>query len=172
MSFFNYCPKCSSTHIQFENNRRLECLDCGMVYFHNVASAVAVILEKEGKVLFTIRNRAPKTGKLDLPGGFTDPDESAEQTCSRELKEELNLDMKPSDFHYFISFPNDYDYKGIPYKTEDLIFTAQLPDSVDLQLEKSEIQAVKWIKKSEIDWSEIGFDSLRKAIQIYIEKLP
>lgn len=141
-----------------------------MVYYQNVAAAVAVIIEKEGNILFTIRNREPKLGMLDLPGGFTDPDESAEETCARELKEELNLELKPENFHYFKSQPNNYLYKGIPYKTEDLIFTAKLPESNQIILEESEIQEIKWIPKQEINIQDIGFESLQNAIKSYLEK--
>lgn len=168
MSFFKFCPNCASQNIEFENHRRFECFDCGMVYFQNVAAAVAVILEKDNKILFTVRNREPKLGMLDLPGGFTDPDETSEETCARELKEELGIDIPVTHFNYFKSQPNNYLYKGIPYKTEDLIFIGKFPENAELILEESEIEAVRWIEKSEIDLEEIGFDSLRKAVKSYI----
>lgn len=168
MSYFKFCPHCASQNIEFENHRRFECFDCGMVYFQNVAAAVAVIIEKDGKILFTVRNREPKLGMLDLPGGFTDPDESSEETCARELKEELGIKIATESFTYFKSQPNDYLYKGIPYKTEDLVFIARLPDIAEFKLEYSEIQSVKWIEKGKINLEEIGFDSLRKAVEEYL----
>lgn len=170
MSFFNFCPNCSSKNFKFENNRRFECSDCKMVYFHNVAAAVAIIIERGDEILFTVRNNEPQKGKLDFPGGFTDPNETAEETCSREIKEELNIDISPSDFKYFCSQPNDYNYRNIPYKTEDLIFTAKFPESTEIKLEKSEIADYKWINKREINIVEIGFISLRKAMKAYLEK--
>lgn len=170
MSFFNYCPNCASKNFEFIDNRKFECFDCGMVYFHNVATAVAVIIEKDGKILFTVRNREPKKGMLDLPGGFTEPDETTEDTCKRELKEELNLEILAEDFKFFMSHPNDYEYKKIPYKTEDLIFITRLPADAKFELEKAEIQAIKWIERSEINLDEIAFDSLRNAIIKYIKK--
>lgn len=169
MSFFNFCPNCASENNEFVNNRRFECFDCGMVYFHNVAAAVAVIIEKKDKILFAIRNREPRKGMLDLPGGFTDPDETAEETCSRELKEELNLNIPASDFKFFKSHPNDYNYKGIPYKTEDLIFTTTFPNDAELRIEPSEIQNIKWIEKSKINLDEIAFHSLRNAVEEYLK---
>lgn len=168
MSIFNFCPNCASENFEFENNRRFECYECGMIYFHNVAAAVAVIIEKEDQILFVVRNKDPKKGFLDLPGGFTDPDETTEETCSRELKEELGIMLYPSDFHYFSSQPNNYRYKDIPYKTEDLVFTAKIPGNVKFELQKSEIQAVRWVLKSEINLEEIAFDSLRKAVGGYL----
>src|SRR5690606_34878780 len=168
MSYFKFCPNCASQNIDFENYRRFECFDCGMVYYQNVAAAVAVIIEKDGKILFTVRNREPKLGMLDLPGGFTDPDETSEETCARELREELDLDIPLEHFKYFKSQPNNYLYKGIPYKTEDLVFIAQFPDNAELSLEESEISEIKWIKKEKINLNEIGFDSLRKAVEDYL----
>lgn len=168
MNYFKFCPNCSSQNCQFENNRRFECFDCGMVYYQNVAAAVAVIIEHDDKILFTVRNREPKLGMLDLPGGFTDPDESAEETCTRELREELNLEIIPENFKYFKSQPNNYVYKGIPYKTEDLIFTANLPATNKIILETSEIQEIKWISKNEINIEDIGFESLQNAIKSYL----
>lgn len=169
MSYFKFCPNCASQNIQFENNRRFECFDCGMVYYQNVATAVAVILTRRDEMLFTVRNREPKLGMLDLPGGFTDPDETAEATCARELKEELNLNIEAERFKYFKSFPNNYLYKGIPYKTEDLIFIVECPENAELTLEESEIKSVKWIKMSEISLEEIGFESLRKAVEEHLK---
>lgn len=172
MSYFKFCPNCSSQNIEFENHRRFECFDCGMVYFQNVAAAVAVIIERDERILFTVRNREPKFGMLDLPGGFTDPDETAEETCKRELMEELNLGLNVDDFTYFKSQPNNYLYKGIPYKTEDLVFTAILPKGIEFKLEKSEISAIRWLPKSEIVLEEIAFDSLQKAIESYLKLNP
>lgn len=169
MDTFKYCPHCQSKNFEFPNHRRFECFDCGFVFYENVAAAVALILEKDGKILFTVRNKAPKKGLLGLPGGFVDPDETAEEACSRELKEEINLDIAPADFSYFESQPNDYEFGGFPYKTEDLIFTATFPKKADFKLQKEEIHDIQWIKKSELDLDKIAFKSLRKGISDYTQ---
>lgn len=167
---FKLCPNCGSKNISF-NFRKFDCNDCEMVYYQNVANATAVILRKDDEILFTVRNKEPQKGKLDLPGGFTDPDETAEQSCQREIKEELNLDISIQDFKYICSQPNDYEYKTIPYKTCDLIFEATFPFGTELELEKEEIADVKWIKISEINFDEIGFKSLRNAVKFYVNNL-
>lgn len=166
---FHYCPNCKSENITFDF-RKFECEDCEMVYYQNVATATAVILRKDDEILFTIRNKEPQYGKLDLPGGFTDPDESAEETCQRELLEELGIKIALEDFKYFTSQPNDYEYKTIPYKTCDLIFETSLTTDFDFVIEEEEIKDIKWVKLSEINLDQIGFLSLRKAVKKYIEK--
>ena len=77
---FNYCPKCNSKNIQYKNNRKWFCSDCGFDLYNNVASAVGcIITNKEGQVLFEVRGKEPKKNFLALPGGFCDPDETAEE---------------------------------------------------------------------------------------------
>lgn len=169
MENFKFCPRCGSTQITLTHHHRLDCHHCHLVFYQNIATAVAVILEKEDHLLFTVREKEPKKGFLDLPGGFTDPDETAEESCIRELREELNLHLKVEDLHYFTSHPNQYAYGGITYKTEDLIFTGKLPDQWQVKLEKEEIQSIQWIKKSEINLNQIGFDSLRYAVEKYLK---
>lgn len=164
---FNFCPNCKSESIVFDF-RKFECHDCGMVYYQNVATATAVILRRNDEILFTIRNREPQKGKLDLPGGFVDPNESAEKGCQRELEEELNLSIPLQNFKYLLSQPNDYEYKTIPYKTCDLVFEAKFPYNAELRLELDEISSIRWIKLQEINLNEIGFSSLRKAVEWYI----
>lgn len=166
---FKYCPNCGNSINQFDF-RRMSCSICDLVYYQNVAAAVAVILKKDDKILFTVRNKEPKKGMLDLAGGFTDPDESVERTCQREIQEELGVTIPLENFNYFISRSNDYEYKGIPYKTCDLAFIADFPDE-EIILEKEEIADVKWISIKDIKLEEIGFDSLRSVVETYIKTL-
>ena len=46
----------------------------------------------------TKRNQNPKIGKLDLAGGFTDPKESAEETCAKRIKKKIGDRNRPQQF--------------------------------------------------------------------------
>ena len=166
---YKFCPNCGHSIENFDFIK-MSCANCELVYYQNVASAVAVILRKEDKILFTVRNKEPKKGMLDLAGGFTDPDETVERTCQREIEEELGITIPFDQFHYFLSQPNNYEYKGIPYKTADLAFVADFPNE-NITIEKEEIAAVKWIPINDIKLEEIGFDSLRNVVKSYIESM-
>ena len=111
---FLICPKCQSKNIQNINARKWFCPDCGFDLYNNVAAAVGLIIEDtDGTLIFEIRAKEPRKGFLALPGGFCDPDESAEQAAFRECREETGVE--PSSIKYIASFPNTYIYKEIKY---------------------------------------------------------
>ena len=163
-SFFRFCPNCQSQNFDFENCVKFHCNDCGFVYYHNIAAAVAVILKFKDKILFTVRNVDPDKGKWDLPGGFIDPNENAQEAACREIKEELGLDLQPSDLIFVTTSPNNYLYKNVPYRTMDLFFECELPSDKITITAEDEIKELLWVKTSEIDLNKIGFVSIRKVI--------
>ena len=165
MTFFKFCPSCASTHFTFPDNRRFLCEDCGFTYYHNIAAAVALVFTFKDKVLFTVRNVDPDKGKWDLPGGFIDPNETAEEAACREIKEELGLNLQPSDLKYITTSPNNYLYKNVPYRTMDIFYECELTSDVIKVEAVDEIKELVWVKRSEINLEKIGFVSIRKVIR-------
>jgi 8-oxo-dGTP diphosphatase len=55
---------------------------------------VDAIILYEGKLVVIRRGNEPYKGKLALPGGFVEKDETVEQAVVRETKEETGLDTK------------------------------------------------------------------------------
>ena len=164
MSFFKFCPSCASTHFSFPDNRRFLCEDCGFTYYHNIAAAVALVFTFEDKVLFTVRNVDPDKGKWDLPGGFIDPNETAEEAACREIKEELGIEISNDDLKYITTSPNNYLYKKVPYRTMDIFYECELTFDIINVAAEDEIQELVWVKRSEIDLEKIGFVSIRNVI--------
>ena len=164
MTFVKYCASGASTHFRFPDSRRVLCDDCGFTYYHNIAAAVAIVFTFEDKVLFTVRNLDPDKGKRDLPGGFIDPNETAEEAACREIKEELGIEISNSDLKYITTSPNNYLYKNVPYRTMDIFYECELTSDVIKVEAVDEIQELIWVKRSEIDLNQIGFVSIRKVI--------
>ncbi|MFJ1379043.1 NUDIX hydrolase [Capnocytophaga canimorsus] len=169
-TFFNFCPSCGSSDIIFPNQVRLSCNDCGFVYFHNIAAAVAVVFTFEGQVLFTVRNQEPDKGKLDLPGGFIDPEENAEQAACREIREEMGLEIAPNRLKYITTQPNNYLYKDVLYRTMDIFFECPLQNQDLSVAAPDEIKALIWKNPKQMDFNEIGFVSIRKVIENFYGK--
>lgn len=135
--------------------------------YHNCAGAVAVIIRYKDEVFLTKRNQEPEKGKLDLSGGFVDPNESAEETCQRELMEELSINININQLKYKASLPNTYLYKDIKYNTLDLFYEYEVDEKFEVKLELSEISDYVWVKLKDINIDDIAFDSQKRFFQSY-----
>jgi NAD+ diphosphatase len=92
-----YCANCGNELEERKTNIEWYCAHCKRrLYANPIPSIDAVLFDGSGRILVGRRNVEPNKGKLNLPGGFVDPNETFEQAISRELKEEL--DLNPSDY--------------------------------------------------------------------------
>ena len=167
MQDLKFCPKCGNESLSWDGEKKWNCKDCDYVLFHNVAGAVAVVIKCGDEILLTRRNQEPKKGKLDLAGGFVDPKESAEETCARELYEEMKITIDISKLKYLASLPNIYEYKNIIYNTLDLFYEYESEEKFKVNLEISEISETVWLKIQDINPTEIAFDSQRVFLEKY-----
>lgn len=174
---FNVCPKCQSKNIEYKNNRKWFCPDCGFDLYNNVAAAVGLIIEDtDGSIIFEVRAKEPRKGFLALPGGFCDPDESAEQSVFRECLEETGV--QPESINYIASFPNTYVYKDITYKTCDLFFTAKFKNTgktiiQQMTGEESEVTEFKSVminSEKDIEELPLAFGSAVKALKVWFSQ--
>ncbi|MDU0353977.1 NUDIX domain-containing protein [Paraglaciecola aquimarina] len=163
LSSFQFCPRCKSDKISSLNGHKHLCLECQFEYFHNTAAAVAAIICCDDEILLTVRAQEPEKDQLDLPGGFVDHNETLEEALSRELKEELSVDI--TNWQYFYSGANTYHYKDVIYQTCDVVFVCHLTEKPILNADVAEIAAYQWVRVDELDSSRIAFVSLRKAIE-------
>jgi len=112
----------------------------------------------------TVRARAPAEGKLDLPGGFVDNDETAEQALEREVREELGVEIH--GYEYFCSFPNVYPYEGLDYHVLDLFYLVDVEKHGLQQMTLSdEIAGCRWLDIASMPFEDLAFPSTRKALQ-------
>ncbi len=161
-----FCPRCGSGRFGSSTGKSFSCGECGFEFYINAAAAVAVLIEdKQGRLLFVRRAREPMKGTLDLPGGFVDPGETLEEALSREIKEELNLDI--DSFSYFCSFPNTYLYGGIVYYTLDLTFLCTVKDLSRIRAGDDAGEHL-FISPERIRLEDIGLDSIREITSRYI----
>ncbi len=181
---FNLCPMCGSKAIQWRNDKKWLCPDCGFDLYCNVAAAVGIVLyDDSGNILFEVRAKDPRKGFLCLPGGFVDGGESTEDAIVRECREELGAQLNENEVCYLCSFPNIYEYKNIEYKTCDIFFTAALPPQYDsindfiksLKAEESEVvafEARKISSEEDIENLPLAFESARHTLKRWLQKHP
>lgn len=58
----------------------------------------AVIINEKDEILLVLRNRNPEKGTWSIPGGKIDLYEKMEDTVVREIKEEVDLDIRVERF--------------------------------------------------------------------------
>ena len=164
LKYFNNCPHCGSVRFEINNEKSKLCTDCGFCYYLNPSAAVAAfILNDKGELLVCVRAKEPQKGTLDLPGGFVDCNETAEQTVAREIKEELNLDV--TNIRYQFSLPNIYLYSGLNIPTLDLFFSCAVSDFSSLAV-ADDVAEARFVAVGELNPVEFGLDSIRKAVEI------
>ena len=161
---FHFCPRCASASIEVHMKNAIRCESCGYIYFHNVAAAVAAIIEIDGKILLLRRAHEPQKGFLDLPGGFVDYKESLDQALAREVREETNLDIV--DIRYFGSFANTYHYREVTYFTADAVFLCKPADAGALML-SDETSAFCLTDPKTLDTAVLAFDSVKSSLRRY-----
>ena len=167
MKRINFCPSCGSNDFYQKEIKAWHCQKCEFIYFHNTAAAVVAILMYENEILLTIRKNDPCKGMYDLPGGFVDYHETLEAALTREIREELNLDIE--DWKYGFSYANRYEYEGITYHTTDAFFVITLDEKPAIEA-GCDVADVAWRAIEDIDLKKVGFISVRQAIQ-YIQRM-
>ena len=105
-----------------QKNDSLFVCEAGHENWINPATGVSAYVIKEGKVLFGVRSSNPGKGKLDVPGGFVEVHESAEQAAIREAKEEFAIDITLDGC--LGTYPSTYD--GRP--ALNIVFIAKMPN--------------------------------------------
>ena len=162
---FKFCPQCGSKSIALRGSRSVYCPDCDFLYYFNAAAAVVAVITSERGMLLTVRAHDPQKGALDLPGGFVEPGETAEESLRREIREELGIELK--EVRYFASFPNTYLYHGITYTTLDFAFHCTT-DQIDHIRPADDVESCVFVEFDRIEYSKIGFDSIRNIIRTFI----
>jgi len=138
-------------------------LSCHLHYFFNPAlSAGVFIFNKNSKALFVRRSNEPAKGKLGLPGGFVDMDETIEDALRREIREEVNLEV--GCLNYLGSWPNHYLYREVTYIVTDLYFWTNVLD-IEKIAALDGVSGYVWKDLRDVNEDDLAFPPLIKALK-------
>lgn len=164
---FRYCPKCGSKHFDVNDEKSKKCDNCGFVYYMNPSAATAAfIMNEHDELLVERRGQEPAKGMLDLPGGFIDNDETAEEGIAREIEEETGL--KVASTEYIFSLPNIYMYSGIEIHTLDMFFRCKVPAGAEPKAADDAAECF-WMPLRDIHTEQFGLRSIRHALRRFLE---
>ncbi len=112
-----------------------------------VRVGVAVIVERDGKVLMGLRkSKSHGDNTWQFPGGHLEYGESFEECAKREVKEETNLDV--DDFEV-VGVTNDY-FEEIDKHYVTVFVKAKKVSGVLINKEPEKCERWEWIEKEKI----------------------
>lgn len=169
-----YCPACGLKGFSPRDPRKflkganapnsLVCSACGFEFFINASvSTAAVLFTKSGEILLMRRNRDPRKGSLDLPGGFVSPGEKIEAAVIREVYEETGLEVTDLQVAN-TTYCNEYIYGGITYFTTDVLFHCNVSNWKELKMQDPDEAEPVIMSLDMVKLEEIGLDSIRTMI--------
>ena len=130
------------------------------------AATVAVIVRKnpsgEEDLLAVRRAKEPAKGTLDLPGGFSDFDETSEEGVAREVLEETGLQVV--DTQFLFSLPNRYVYSNLEIPTMDMFFRCEVAETAGAHA-MDDAAELLWIPLNKVNPDDFGLLSIREGVK-------
>lgn len=171
---FRHCPKCGSSRFVEKGVKAKQCMDCDFIYYFNPSAAtMCFITDRYYRVLVAVRGEEPAKGTYDLPGGFLDCFENAEEGIAREILEETRIDALAgtragviSPLRYLFSLPNIYRYSDFDVHTLDMVFHMAV-ESLDpyVGIGKDDVAELKAIAFADLDPNDFGLESVKQAVE-------
>ena len=103
---------------------------------------VAAVIRCEDKIFATARGYREFKGQWEFPGGKIEPGETPQQALVREIKEELETDIKVGELIGTI----EYDYPAFHLSMD--CFWCEV---IEGKLVLKEAEDAKWLSKDELD---------------------
>jgi len=162
---FKYCPKCRA-ELDLKSNFAA-CSECDFLHYQNPAPCTVLLFHKDNKVLLAKRAVDPQKGYWDVPGGFIENGETAEESAIREGKEETNLDIRI--IKYLGSYPDIYGNTLLP----TLVFIYQVEEkNNDYQQMKAQddVAELKWFELDNLP-NQFAFDNVKPSLDMLKKSL-
>ncbi len=160
----NYCSNCGSNKIHLkvpegDTYKRYVCENCGRIFYQNPRLIVGCLATFDNKVLLCKRAIEPQKGLWNLPAGFLENGEKAEEGAARETKEESRAEVKIIKLHALYSLPK--------VNQIYLHFLARMQNEQFGPTKES--LEVRLFAEDEIPWNKIAFQSTTFALKKFFE---
>ena len=155
-----FCGRCGMRTVHDDKERMVKCPNCGQLIFPRINPAIIVGVTDGDRILLTKYAGRGYT-HYALVAGFTEIGETVEQTVSREVMEEVGLQVKNIRF-----------YKSQPWGIDGgllLGFFCDLDGSDAITLDENELSVAQWHDRKAIPIDDDGYSLTREMIRIFSE---
>lgn len=97
-----HCGRCGTHTEPVPGERARRCPACGLISYPRLSPAIIVLIER-GEEILLARGHQFAPGRFGIVAGFVEPGESLEEAVQREIREEVNLEVR--NITYFGSQP-------------------------------------------------------------------
>jgi len=160
----NFCSNCGSENIGLkipkgDTYHRFVCDNCGMIHYQNPRIIVGCLPIYQDQIMLCRRAIQPQQGLWNLPAGFLENGENAEDGATRETYEESLAEVEIIKLHIVFSLPKvNQVYLHFLARLKDLNF-GPTKESTEVEL----------FKPTAIPWKDIAFHSSTYALEKFIE---
>ncbi len=159
-----YCSECGNiieNKIPPEDNRpRAICKGCSKIHYVNPKVVVGSMSTWGNKILLCRRAIDPRKGFWTLPAGFMEIGESTSEGAKRETVEESGADVELKELFAVFDIPS--------FNQVHIFYLARMrSDKLKPGVESLE---AKLFSEEDIPWSELSFNSVKKALELFYKK--
>jgi len=98
-----YCGRCGTPTVAGTSDRSRACPNCGLSAYPRISPAIIVAVVRDDRILLARNKRHRASGVFSVIAGFVEPGESLEQCVHREIREEVDIEVR--SLRYFASQP-------------------------------------------------------------------
>lgn len=139
-----FCGRCGTATFTSSHERVKECPHCGHTSYPRLSPAVIVQVTRQGengREILLARNKRYKMPMYSVLAGFVEPGETLETCVRREIREEVDLEVK--NIRYFGSQP-------WPFPNSLMVaFTAEYA-SGEIVIEEAELVDAQWFRADDL----------------------
>jgi NAD+ diphosphatase len=155
-----YCGRCATPTERLPAERCMRCPACGLLSYPRIAPAVIVLVRRGEEALLARGARFPLPFYSTL-AGFVEIGETLEQTVSREIREEVGIEV--TDARYFGSQPWPFPHSLM------VGFTAQWADG-DIRCDPREIVEAAWFRRDALPPIPPRLSIARRLIDAWLDE--
>ena len=155
-----FCGRCGSKTVHDDKERMLRCESCGNMIFPRISPAV-IIAVTDGDRLLLSKYAGRNYTRYALLAGYTEIGETLEQTVSREVMEEVGLQVE--NIRYYKSQPWGVDGNVL------MGFYCDLKGDDTIRLDETELSMAQWFPRDNIPAHDDGISLTREMIRVFSE---
>ena len=154
-----FCGRCSGRTIQGPDELSRKCTRCGTIYHPRLSPAAIVLVKRGDDELLLARSPGFPKGMYSVLAGFVEPGESIEETISREVLEEVGVEVR--NVRYFGSQPWPFPHSLM------IGFTADYAAG-EIKPQAGEIEDAGWYRVAALPMLPPGVSIARAMIDEFV----